>query len=55
MHIHRPAYVGQLYANAYFELVYACRREACARRHALKNPNPENKNTKTKQNLKRKF
>ena len=23
MHIHRPAYAGQLYAYAYFELVYA--------------------------------
>ena len=45
MCIHRPAYAGQLYAYSYFEPTYACR-------HTLKNPNPKNKNMKTKKNLK---
>ena len=45
MRIHRPTYTGQLNAYAYFEPAYACR-------HALKNPNPENKNTEIKQDLK---
>ena len=40
--IHRPTYTGQLNAYAYFEPAYACR-------HALKNPNPKNKNIETEQ------
>ena len=48
MCIHRPTYTGQLNAYAYFKPAYACR-------HALKNPNPEKKNTETEQNLKRIF
>ena len=45
MRIHMLAYVGQLYAYAYFEPMYAG-----ARRHALKNPNPEDKNITRKNN-----
>ena len=44
MRIHRPVYIGQLYAYAYFVPMYACKKKS-AHRHTLKNPNLENKNT----------
>jgi len=45
VHIHRPTYVGQLYAYAYFESAYACRKHAHA--NALKNPNLESQKART--------
>ena len=40
VHIHRPAYAGQLYAYAYFEL--ACAYKSMRTQTRL-NPNPENR------------
>ena len=45
MCIHRPAYIGQLYAYTYFEPMYTC-----TDKHTQKNPNPKNKNKNQKNN-----